>query len=144
MGAAAILERKFKDPAYRVAYKEQQDRIDTLEGFINKRMGTLSTGLASFRTNGFVVTDEMKLKLDSGMYTMDSTRYHISNFKSSEEKLMQERKERLTGFFRGAKLVAIGSLVIVKFALYLLITFNRNSGKGNTDKRQIGSILRKQ
>ena len=105
---------------------EQQERIDTLERFIKKRMDILSLGLTSFQTNGFVVTDEMKQRLDSGMNTMDSTSFFISNFRKAEEKLMQERKTRLSGFFKGAKMMAIISLVIVFFALlYSLITFNR-------------------
>jgi signal transduction histidine kinase len=105
---------------------EQQSRIDTLEHFIRKRINILSAGLTDFQTNGFNVTDEMKRRLDSGMYAMDSARMHITNFRIAEERLMQTRKERLSGFFNGARMMAIISMVIVFFALlYSIITFNR-------------------
>ena len=115
---------------------EQQIRIDTLEQFIKKRMAILSGGLTDFQKNGLVVTDEIKMRLDSGMNVMDSTRLYISNFRKAEEKLMQERKERLSGFFNGAEWLAIISLIIVFFTLlYSLVTFNReHSAKENAAK----------
>ena len=115
---------------------EQQTRIDTLEQFIQKRMEILSGGLARFQKNGFVVSDEIKMRLDSGMNVMDSTRLYISNFRKAEEKLIQERKARLSGFFNGAEWLAIISLVIAFFTLlYSLVTFKREySAKENASK----------
>jgi signal transduction histidine kinase len=105
---------------------EQQNRIDTLEGVIKNRLDILTKGLIDFQKNGFVVTDEMKLRLDSGMNTMDSARSYISSIKDAEEKLVQTRKARLSGFFNGARMMAIISMIIVFFALlYSIITFNR-------------------
>src|SRR5205085_2956601 len=96
----------------------------------------LSNGLSGFQKNGFIVTNELKLRLDSGMAAMDITMLYISNFKRSEESLMEQRRERLSGFFNGAKLMAIVALVIVSVALiYSLITFNREyKARMNSDK----------
>lgn len=115
---------------------EQHNRMDTLDNLIKKRLVILSKGLKDFQTNGFIVNDEMKQRLDSGMYTMDSARLYISNFRQAEEKLMEQRKERLSGFFNGAKMMAIFALVIVFFALlYSIITFNRAyNGMERSDK----------
>ncbi len=104
----------------------QQNRFDTIERLITRRIDILSDGLKNFQTNGFVVNNEFKQRLDTGLTTMDSVRMHISKFRTEEEKLMQVRKERLAGFFSGAEWMAIISLVIVFFALlYSLVTFNR-------------------
>jgi len=106
--------------------REQQYRIDSVEMIIKNRMGILSKGLANFQSNGFIVTEDFKQRLDSGLISMDSAKLYISNFRQAEEKLMGARKNRLAGFFNGARVMAIIALVIVFFALvYSTITFNR-------------------
>src|SRR5215831_12105010 len=104
---------------------EQRRRLDTLQEIINTRMNILAKGLANFQNNGFVVTDEFRSRLDSGMGAMDRAKLYIAHFRGAEEKLMMTRKEKLLGFFNGARMLAIISVVVVLFALmYSIYTFN--------------------
>jgi len=115
---------------------DQHEKTKQIERLVKNRMDILSKGLATFQSNGFVVTDEIRKRLDTGLITMDSAKSEISDFRNTEEKLMQERKDRLSGFFNWAKWMAIISLIIVFVALlYSMITFNREFKKRvNADK----------
>ncbi len=117
--------------------KDQASRLDTLDLLIKKRMELMRTGLEKFQTNGFTITDEMKLRRETTLNTMDSMRLFVSKFKNAEEKLMEKRKLRLSDLFTGAKIIAIISLVIACFALiYSIITFNREyKARQKADKR---------
>jgi len=75
----------------------QRRNLDTLEQLITKRMDILSFGLTNFQTNRYVITDNMRLRLDSGRNMMDSARLYVSKIKEAEEKLVQARKKRLSG-----------------------------------------------
>jgi signal transduction histidine kinase len=116
---------------------EQQKKLDTLDQLIKKRLSILSTVLTMFQGNGFKVSDEMKLRQQSGLTIMDSLRLYIYKVKGVEEKLMQTRKKRLEDLFSGAKMMAIISLAIIFVALlYSIITYiGENKARETADKK---------
>lgn len=116
---------------------EQQKRADTLDRLIRKRMDILTNGLLDFQSNGYIITEEMKLKREASLNSMDSIWLYVSKFNATEQKLILDRKNRLSDFFRWAKVMAIISLVIMFIALlYSLITFNtEHAARQKADKR---------
>jgi signal transduction histidine kinase len=116
---------------------EQQNRLDTLDQLIKRRMSILTSVLMMFQTNGFKISDEMKLRQEAGMNTMDSLRLYISKVNEAEQKLMQARKMRLAGLFNGANMMVIISLAMVLATLfYSLITYSReNKAREMADKK---------
>jgi len=106
----------------------QLQKLDTLNRLLNKRLDFISTGLAEFKNNGFVITDDMKAKQELTKNTMDSTRLYITKMKNEEESLMLERKTKLSNFFSNTVLITIASLVIAVITLlYSIILYQRQS-----------------
>jgi signal transduction histidine kinase len=117
--------------------QEQQRRLDTLNDLVKRRMDIMTKGLMDFQTSGFIITEEMKMRRESGLNSMDSMRLFVGKITEAEQRLMQDRKLRLSDLFSGAKIIAIISLAIVFIALlYSLIIFNlENKAREIADKR---------
>src|SRR6185503_19568254 len=64
---------------------DQHEKTKQIERLVKNRMDILSKGLATFQSNGFVVTDEIRKRLDTGLITMDSAKSEISDFRNTEE-----------------------------------------------------------
>ncbi len=116
---------------------EQLMRLDSLNQLIARRVSTLQNGLTNIRANSFIISGDWIQKRYEGQRNMDSVRLYVSKLTMAEQKLMSDRKERLSDLFQGAEIMAIISLVIILAALvYSLITFNmENREKERAVKR---------
>lgn len=112
---------------------QQQMKLDTLNQLIHQRLGYMATSLTRFRASGMVVTDSMRLYREASKKVMDSIRVFAANMERQEEQLMQQRKEKLAGFFNSTQIIAMISLAIAFITLfYSLIIFNtENRAKEN-------------
>lgn len=106
----------------------QQSRLDTLMNLINERLGYMSRGLVAYEANGMVITDSMRVNREPSKRIMDSIRVFAGHLKAEEEKMMEVRKNKLTGFFDSTQLIAMISLAIAFITLfYSLIIFNKEN-----------------
>jgi signal transduction histidine kinase len=106
----------------------QQSRLDTLKMLINERLGYMSRALAGFEANGLVIVDSMRAIREPSKRIMDSIRVFTTHLKKEEEKLMEMRKSKLSGFFDSTQLIAMISLAIAFITLfYSLIIFNKEN-----------------
>jgi signal transduction histidine kinase len=106
----------------------QQTRLDTLMKLIDVRLEYMARGLAAFEANEMVLPDSLRANREPSKKIMDSIRVYSSHLKSEEEKLMELRKEKLTGFFDSTQLIAMISLAIAFITLfYSLIIFNKEN-----------------
>jgi signal transduction histidine kinase len=116
------LKELIKDSPTQVA------RLDTLMRLIDLRLGYLARGLTAFESNEMVMPDSMRANREPSKKIMDSIRVFSSHLKSEEEKLMELRKDKLTGFFDSTQLIAMISLAIAFITLfYSLIIFNKEN-----------------
>jgi len=115
----------------------QVARMDTLDRLIGKRMNILTTGVKDFQRNNFAISEEWKQKPQQGLRTMDSIRLYVAQLNQAEQNLMNDRKKKLSDFFKVAKILAIVSLGIILIALpFSMITFNmENREKEKAVKR---------
>jgi signal transduction histidine kinase len=106
----------------------QQARLDILMRLIEERLEYLARGLKAFEANELVMPDSMRANREPSKRIMDSIQVFSSHLKSEEEKLMELRKEKLTGFFDSTQLIAMISLAIAFITLfYSLIIFNKEN-----------------
>lgn len=117
--------------------EEQLVRMDTIGQLISRRMNILTTGINDFQVNGFAISERWKQKRQEGLRTMDSIRLYVTRLNQAEQNVMNERKRKLSGFFKGAKILAIVSLGIILIALpFSMIMFNmENREKEKAVKR---------
>jgi signal transduction histidine kinase len=119
--------------------KYHQNKLNTLSPLITERLRFLSEGLARFQKSGYVITEEMIIAREPSKKAMDSIMLIVSEMKTSEMTLMQQRQNKLKGFFTGTEIITISSLVIALVTIfYSLITYNReNKAKEKADKNAI-------
>ena len=84
-------------------------------------------------------TPEVESNRQRGQAMLDSIKMQTQHFISAEEKLMTERKNKLTGFFKTTRIIVSISLLTSIFAiLYSLFTYNRESlARDESTKRNI-------
>lgn len=105
-----------------------KEQIDALGIMITRKLAYLSDGLKNFQTNGYVITDSMKTDRESSKLVMDSIRLFVKQLQEKEHTLMDERSEKLSGFFTSTKVIAITSLIIALFTvIYSVIIYNREN-----------------
>jgi signal transduction histidine kinase len=105
--------------------KDQMGRVDSIGPLVQRRTAIMANGLANFRDHGFVITNEWKQQRQIGKRSMDSLRLYVARLTFAEQKLMKDRQQKLSDLFKGAKIMAIVSLVIIFAALvYSLITLS--------------------
>lgn len=106
--------------------KDHQRKLDILGPLLKERLKLLSNKITNFRTAGFTITEEMKMGREKSINVMDSIGLIINEMKAGEVTLMQERQEKLQGFFNGARIITITSLVIALITIfYSIVTYNR-------------------
>jgi len=106
----------------------QQAKLETLKALIDERLGYMARGLASFEANGLTIIDSLRVNREPSKRIMDSILVFSAHLKAEEEKLMEERKNKLTGFFDSTQLIAMISLAIAFITLfYSLIIFNKEN-----------------
>ena len=108
--------------------KVQQNNLNALDYWIKIKMGYMASGITTFQTNGFKITEDMTIAREPSRVAMDSVRMYIDKMKKSEEDLMYHRKTKLSQFFNDNKIVTGISLVIVLLAiLFSWITYSREN-----------------
>ncbi len=107
---------------------EQQNNLNVLDYWIKRKMDYMASGITTFQTNGFKITEDMTIAREPSRVAMDSIRMYIDKMKKKEEDLMYHRKTNLSQFFNDNKIITGISLVIVLLAtLFSWITYNREN-----------------
>jgi signal transduction histidine kinase len=102
--------------------------LDSVQDLIEKRLSLMKKNMGLFEAAGRRSTEEIDANRRKGQAILDSIRLFSQHFISAEEKLMTERKERLSGMFSATNIITIISLLVSIFAiLYSLYTYNRES-----------------
>ncbi len=103
-------------------------RLDTIKHLVDLRLFLLEKHIAAFRAAGEQITSEVEDNRRRGLVIFDSIEIHTQNFISAEEKLMAERKNKLTGSFKSTQVIIIISLLTSIAAIfYSLYSYNRES-----------------
>ena len=103
-------------------------RLDTIKQLIDIRLSLMKKNIAAFQTAGEQSTSEVEENRRRGQIILDSIRMHTQDFISAEEKLMAERKNKLTGSFKSTKVIIFISLLTSVIAIfYSLFTYSRES-----------------
>ena len=106
----------------------QQNNLTALDYWIKRKMDYIASGITTFQTNGFKITEDMTIAREPSRMAMDSIRLYIDKMKKTEEDLMYHRKTKLSQFFNDNKIIAGISLVIVLLAvLFSWITYDREN-----------------
>jgi signal transduction histidine kinase len=116
--------------------KSQEDKLDTLNILINKRLEIMSDNMKIFQTSGFIITNEILAKSESGKNTMDSVRLFIGKMQAAEEDLVRQRQSAVTRFFSTTAFITILSLIIAVITIvYCLVTYvYENKAKEKADR----------
>lgn len=105
----------------------QVKRMDTLIRLVHERLGYMSRALAIFQAEG-VITDSMRMAREPSKKVMDNIRVLVTKMGGDEERLMELRKDNLSGFFDSTQIIAIISLVIAFITIfYSLLIFNKEN-----------------
>jgi len=106
--------------------QDHQKKLNLVGPLLQERLSILSNSITNFRDAGLTITDEMRMGTDRSINVMDSIRLIINEMKAAEVTLMQERQDKLQGFFDGARIITITSLVIALVTIfYSIVTYNR-------------------
>jgi len=137
------------DESFLVPYNENLDRIpviynelktleaknagqikllDSVQYLIEQRLSLMKKNIGLFDVAGGKTTEEIDANRRKGQVILDSIRLFSQRFINAEDKLMTERKERLSGSFSVTNIVTIISLITSIFAIfYSLYTYNKES-----------------
>lgn len=107
----------------------QHKRLDTLISLINEKLGYMSNGLTLFQANNLVISDNMRIAREPSKRAMDNIRVLVTKMAVDEERLMELRKSKLTGFFDSTQLIAIVSLIIAFITLFYSVAIFNNENK---------------
>ena len=106
----------------------QLAKLDTVKQLIDLRLSLMKMNIAAFQQAGEQTTPIVESNRRRGQAILDSIRMHTQHFISSEEKLMTERKNNLTGSFKTTQIIIFISLLTSIIAiLYSLFTYIKES-----------------
>jgi len=107
---------------------DQLAKLDTVKQLIDLRLSLMKTNIAAFLQSGEQITPFVESNRRRGQAILDSIRMHTQHFISSEEKIMTERKNNLTGSFKTTQIIIFISLLTSVIAiLYSLFTYIKES-----------------
>src|SRR6185436_322329 len=102
--------------------------LDSVQYLIEQRLSLMKKNIGLFDVAGGKTTEEIDANRRKGQVILDSIRLFSQRFINAEDKLMTERKERLSGSFSVTNIVTIISLITSIFAIfYSLYTYNKES-----------------
>ena len=106
----------------------QLAKLDTIKELIDLRLSLMKMNIAAFQQAGGQITPIVEANRQKGQAILDSIRMQTQLFISSEEKLMTERKNNLTGSFKTTQIIIFISLLTSIIAiLYSLLTYIKES-----------------
>jgi signal transduction histidine kinase len=107
---------------------DQLKKLDTIKGLIDLRLSLMKKNIAAFQEAGEQSTPEVQSNRRRGQAILDSISTHTQDFIAYEEKLMNERKTNLTGFFKSTQvIISISLLTSILAIFYSLFNYNRES-----------------
>ena len=107
---------------------KQLAKLDTIKQLIDLRLSLMKKNIAAFQLAGEQSTPEVEFNRRRGQIILDSVRTHTQHFITSEEKLMAERKNNLTGSFKTTQIIiTISLLTSVLAIIYSLFTYIKES-----------------
>ncbi len=107
---------------------DQLAKLDTIKHLIDLRFSLMETNIGAFKKANLQSTPEIEFNRRRGQAILDSISSHTQHFIAAEEKLMTERKNKLTGFFNATQIITVISLLTAILAIiYSLITYNKES-----------------
>ena len=107
---------------------KQLKKLDTIKELADRRLTLMKKNIAAFQEAGEQSTPEVQLNRLRGQAILDSISKHTQDFITNEEKLMNQRKTNLTGFFKSAQVIIFISLLTSVLAIsYSLFNYNRES-----------------
>jgi len=108
--------------------QNQLARLDTIKQLIDLRLSLMQKNIAAFQAAGEQSTPEIEANRQRGQIILDSISMHTQHFISAEEKLMAERKTKLTGTFKSTRvIISISLLTSILAILYSLFTYYKES-----------------
>jgi signal transduction histidine kinase len=118
---------------------KQLAKLDTIKQLIDLRLSLMKNNIAAFQEAGEQSTPEIEFNRRRGQAILDSISTHTQHFIASEEKLITERKNNLTGSFKATQIIIFISLLTSIVAiLYSLLTYNKESAaRDESNKRNI-------
>jgi len=118
---------------------EQLQTLDTIKQLTDLRLSLMKTNIALFQQAGEQSTPEVEVNRRRGQALLDSISTYTQYFIVHEEKLMEHRKNKLTGFFKSTQVIIFISLLTSILAIsYSLINYNRESlARDESNKKNI-------
>jgi len=124
--------------------ERQQQRMDTLDWLVKKRMGFFEFGLTEFKNSGFTITEAMRANWQDSRITTDSIRLYLDMMKKTEEELLEQRKAHLSGLTRNIQLLIIVSLITALISIgYSLILYSRENKKASRYRNELEENIAK-
>ena len=107
---------------------DQLSLLDTIKQLIDLRLSLMQKNITLYQAANNQITSEVEGNRQRGQILLDSVSLFTQRFISAEEKLMAERKNKLTGFFKSNRIiVSISLLTSILAILYSLFNYNRES-----------------
>ncbi len=118
---------------------EQLKKLDTIEELVARRLALMKKNIAAFQEAGEQSTPVIELNRRRGQAMLDSINTHTQHFIANEEKLTNQRKANLTGFFKSTQVIIFISLLTSILAIsYSLFNYNRESlARDESNKKNI-------
>jgi len=118
---------------------EQLAKLDTIKQLIDLRLQLMTKNIGLFQSAGEQSTPEIETTRQRGQRILDSVRVYSQHFTSAEEKLMTQRKSKLTTFFMATLIITIVSCITAVLAIaYSLYTYNKeSSARDESTKKNI-------
>ena len=106
----------------------QLKKLDTIKELTDRRLLLMKKNIVTFQGAGEQSTPEVELNRRRGQAILDSISSHTQDFIVDEEKLINQRKTNLTGFFKSTRVIIFISLLTSILAIfYSLFNYNRES-----------------
>ena len=106
----------------------QLAKLDSIKQLIDSRLSLMKKNIDAFQLAGQQSTPEIEANHRKGQIILDSITFNTQQFISAEEKLMNERKDKLTGSFTSTQIITFISLLTSILAIfYSLLIYNKES-----------------
>jgi len=107
---------------------DQLARLDAIKQVIDSRLALMKKNIEAFQLAVQQSTSEIDDNRRKGQIILDSIGLNIQQFISTEETLMNERKNKLTGSFTTTQIITFISLLTSILAIfYSLLIYNKES-----------------
>jgi len=107
---------------------DQLAQLDAIKQLIDSRLALMKKNIEAFQLAGGQSTPEIDDNRRKGQIILDSIRLNTQQFIRAEKKLMNERKNNLTGSFTSTQIITfISFLTSILAIFYSLLIYNKES-----------------